>query len=390
MTLTLALSTPSMAFASDSIDPAIQRITYDQFIKIVNGADWPKPPCKPVEVTRIWGQDRYETATQIADQVAVQYGIDYSKGQKFDNVVLASGNNWPDAISGAPLAHKFKSPILLLDSTPDLSNRTWDYINTHLNRNGHIYILGGKGVIPQEFTDYLISMGFSASNILQIGGADRDETSLMIAKMIGIDPTKNEVIMASDSNYYDALSDVGGCAAANEPLLLVNNNGFGQGQKEFVDSVKYLVAVGELSKTIESFYPRIAGHIRIGGNDEYDSNANLAERSYFNNYVFLATGENYPDALSGGALIGAMGAGSIVLTKSNELPQRTQDALNFITWANHGEYKYKPEATGNYYDIVVDLHYPKLIVLGGTGAVSDSVVNQVKAIMETDGNRNNP
>lgn len=387
MTLTLALSTPGLAFATDFVDTMPQTLTTDQFLKAVKNFDnWPKPPIKPVEVTRLWGQDRYETATKIADQVASQYSIDYSKGQKLDNIVLASGNNWPDALSGAPLAYKLKAPILLLDNTTDSSTRTWDYINAHVNKNGHIYILGGKGVIPQEFTDYLISMGFPSSNIQQIGGQDRDETSLMIAKMIGIDPSKNELIMVSDSNYYDALSSTGADASANIPTLLVNPNGFGQGQKEFVDSVKYIVAEGELSKTIESFYPRIADHIRIGGNDEYDSNANIAERTNAKNYIFLATGEDYPDALSGAALIAAMGESPVILTKPNELPLRTQVGLNFITYANHGSYSYSTGNPDGLMHLTNNASYPKLIVLGGSGAVSDSVVEKVKAIMETNGN----
>lgn len=49
---------------------------------------------------RCYGQERYQTATAIADQLAEQFKIDYSKGQQFQAVVLASGNNWLDAVSG--------------------------------------------------------------------------------------------------------------------------------------------------------------------------------------------------------------------------------------------------------------------------------------------------
>src|SRR3712207_9571376 len=57
-----------------------------------------------VETKRLGGKDRYETASKVCD---------YGWKATTDNAVLVNGQNFPDAITSAPLAKKFNAPILL-------------------------------------------------------------------------------------------------------------------------------------------------------------------------------------------------------------------------------------------------------------------------------------
>jgi len=57
--------------------------------------------------SRLSGQSRYQTARDISEDF---------NNSKCDNVILAYGNDFPDALSASVLSKKFNAPILLVDS----------------------------------------------------------------------------------------------------------------------------------------------------------------------------------------------------------------------------------------------------------------------------------
>ena len=333
-----------------------------------------------VQITRLWGQDRYETASKIADELAVQLGIDFSKGQQFQAVVLASGNNWPDAVTGAPLARQYNAPILLLDDSPNspYSGKTWAYIQAHVTKSAQVFILGGTGVMPTTFTDYLVGLGLVKNNIQQIGGIDRNETSLLIAKKLK-NPS-NVVNFVSDSNFYDALSTAASDAHYFTPILLISASGLSVNQKLFCDNFKTtsnwspFVTIGELGNNIASLYPNANKNIVMGVN-RYDTNSKLEYWDSRDTAIFLSTGLDYPDALAGAVLAGQL-EGFIVLTDPKVLQSETVAELNDLAYFEHNPQQW-PDPSRRF--------YPTLYVLGGPGAVSDSVVNQTQAILTSDG-----
>jgi hypothetical protein len=102
-----------------------------------------------VMVERIAGEDRYETAVQISNYA-------YPEGSK--NVVLASDTQFPDALSGAPLAQKLQAPILLTkkDGLPGS-------VKDEIERLGakKVTILGGKNAISPLVESQLKEMGLT-------------------------------------------------------------------------------------------------------------------------------------------------------------------------------------------------------------------------------------
>lgn len=327
---------------------------------------------------RLYGNTRYETAISIANELAKQHGIDFSAGQKFKNVVLASGNNFPDALAGAPLANQEDAPILLLDNTPEDSAVTLNYIKDHVNMSGNVYLLGGTGVIPYSFTQKLASMGFSVQNIKQLGGLDRNETSLLIAQQIK--SPLSQVVLVIDSSFADALTIAPASVSDNSPILLVADTGLTPNQKAFCDAKDVVFSVGELTSKIKQIYPRALG---VSGVNKYDTNGVWAKSQKNKPFLCLATGEDYPDALAGAVLSGSLGGGPILLTQPDQLPSEIVDALNVTSYYDKQGITYT-NAQGQTVAEPAVL-YPTLYILGGTGAVSSSVQLKAGALLDGPG-----
>lgn len=65
---------------------------------------------------RLAGLNRYETAIEISQAA-------FPEDDSVDNVVLARGDDFPDALAGVPLANDLEAPILLT-RTGDLRENT--------------------------------------------------------------------------------------------------------------------------------------------------------------------------------------------------------------------------------------------------------------------------
>ena len=334
-------------------------------------------PLGHTQVNRLAGLTRYETATKIADELAVQLGINFSAGEQFQTVVLASGNNWPDAISGAPLAKQNNAPLLLLDSSPESSQTTWDYLGAHVSKNANVLILGGTAVVPSSFSDYLVGLGFQKNNIKQLGGLDRNETSLLIAKQLV--NTTGTVSLVSDSNFYDALTATSDAVSAPYPILLVSDaQGLTSEQRAFCDTTKasvtngHLFIVGELGAS--NIY---SGASIIKGTNRYDTNSAMEEWHNRDANILLATGVNYPDALAGSVLAGQLnGGGFVVLTDSQTLQSETIAELNDLAFNEQNPQLWSDPS---------QQFYPTLYVLGGEGVISDDLLTQVTQILNSEG-----
>ncbi|WP_341420327.1 DUF5050 domain-containing protein [Clostridium magnum] len=92
--------------------------------------------------TRLAGSNRYETSVKVAETLGTDNGI-----------VVASGENFPDALSGSVLAANLNSPIILTDST--LPNDTSDYLKEQ--NSERISLLGGTGAISKDVESSLQS-----------------------------------------------------------------------------------------------------------------------------------------------------------------------------------------------------------------------------------------
>lgn len=161
-------------------------------------------------VSRLAGSNRYATAGIVAQTAAALPGV-------FDDrtVVLASGENYPDALAGAPVASAAGWPILLTQKG-SLPSATAAALGTL--KPTRTVLLGGTSAISAS-----VAAAVPASS--RWAGADRYATSRTIADRAfsaGI-LTSNQVGIATGASFPDALTAGPRAAAASAPVLLVRS-----------------------------------------------------------------------------------------------------------------------------------------------------------------------
>lgn len=262
---------------------------------------------------RLWGANRYETAVEVS-----KAGWTTS-----DYVIIASGEDYPDALCAVPLAKKYDAPVLLTEK-----DKLNDDTKTEITRlkAKHVIIIGEKGAVSKEAEDALKGV-VPAANVERIGGADRFETSTKVAEKLG--KTK-EAALVYGYNYADALSISAIAAEKNMPILLTSKDTlptevetYAKANKGNLDKVYTIGGVGVVSAEVSSSFAvaATATSARLGGTDRFDTNAKILDNfkddlNYNNIYVVVgdgAKGDGFADALSTSSLA-AKKSSPVVLT----------------------------------------------------------------------------
>ena len=289
------------------------------------------------DLYRLKGSNRYRTGTAIANELKAVLGI-----EKFQTVIVAYGEKFPDALTGSYLAGKFDAPILLTDKSADAE--VAEYIRSNVAEGGKVYILGGTAAVTQSFEDNIRSSGY---DVERLKGKNRYETNLEILKEAGVDAS-TEILIATGSNYADSLS----ASATGLPMLLVDKELTAQ-QVEFLEgtSKRFVILGGTaaVSEAVEEALETIGEVTRVKGKNRYETSTVIAQR-YFSapNCVVLAYGEAFPDGLCGGPLALVAGA-PLILANNNNLS--AADA--FVEGIRYG------------------------YVTGGTGRLTDATVREI-------------
>lgn len=272
-------------------------------------------------VIRLAGDTRYDTMSRII-QAEVPGTSEY--------VVVASGDNFPDALAAAPLAGALKAPIVLTSGNV-LSPQAEQQI-TRLKASKAV-IIGGVNAISRATVSRI--HGLVGSVPIRISGETRYETSLRIylqgKARLGVQWSSAESIIATGENFADALSVSAYAYAEKAPIFLANpKNGFSSETLRAISgNFRHQLVVGgenavpELVIT-QLMYGTSGGvGLRVYGENRYDTSRALADYMYahnaaVNNSVF-ATGENFPDALAGGPLAGRSNA-MVLLANTPDSP----------------------------------------------------------------------
>ncbi|WP_350342921.1 cell wall-binding repeat-containing protein [Proteinivorax tanatarense] len=167
-----------------------------------------------LDVERIGGEDRFETAKLISEKVV-------GDTEKVKQVVVAYGNNFPDGLSAAPLAANNNAPILLVD-TEDAKEDTLEFIKDHNVES--TLVIGGKAVISDEVMENL-------PNAERISGDDRYETSIAVAEKIETDT----VFVSSGTSFADSLTAAALAAKKNGTVVLSREASLPTVTSEYLD-----------------------------------------------------------------------------------------------------------------------------------------------------------
>lgn len=306
---------------------------------------------------RLAGTDRYSTSVLIS-----QYGFPGTStptGQVTPGVpvvYLANGATFPDALSAGPAAALEGGPLLLTPSTslPTAIAAELDRLNPV-----EIVIVGGTGVVSAAVQ--AAASTYASGEVTRIGGANRYETSRMIADRMleqGL-ATGQGLWVATGSNFPDALSAGAAAASQGVPILLVNGAASSI-DPDTVDIINdrlqsnrvYIAGgTGVVSSGIQTAITNLASTgtvTREGGADRFATSLeiNQAAHPLSAPEVFLAYGYNFPDALSGSVVAG-LRQGPLYIT---------QTACVSAGIMQH----------------ILDLNPAKVTVFGGTAIVSNN------------------
>lgn len=268
----------------------------------------------PIKMTRLAGHDRYETATKIS-----QYF-----GQEGYYVVLVNSNDYPDAVTVAPLAKKFEAPILLVtkDNIPDTIKNELARLRTK-----KVFIIGGTGVISKNVENQLSTLGISIEE--RIAGQDRYETATKIAHHL-VSSTYNSVYAVENEDWRNALA-VAPVASWNQcPIVLVGKNGVSNYIKQNVcNEFHNYFLIGEtnnqnfISNSINGLTSNSGMAIKSLGNTKEDTNVeiyNTFKNDLSLEKVFLVNNNDIPDALTLGYLAGSQDSMILFVNQDNLTP----------------------------------------------------------------------
>jgi len=276
---------------------------------------------------RLDGADRIATAVKTSTYGWATYG-QAAGGRKTANIAVLTRSDLPaDALSGSALAAHAGGP-LLLTAPAGLDPATRDELKRTLAPGSSVYLLGGTAALSPAVEQGIRDAGF---NPVRLYGGDRNETSVSIANEIGklsgnVAPT---VMLATGQNYPDALA--AGAAAGSTPggvVLLTNDNAMPAATSTWLAAhhPAATFAVGHQADNAAKS-AKIA-ETPLAGADRYATAATVARRFFPGPHTAgLATGLNWADALSGGALMGSYG-GPLLLTPTADLDPSTASYIS--------------------------------------------------------------
>ena len=258
-----------------------------------------------VNVQRMAGDTRYDTMSELISNVG---GWSAS-----DKVILASGTNYPDALSASALAGVHDAPIILTDPT-ELSSKAAATIK-QLGPST-IYVVGGPSAVSDAALQ--AASNICGSNTIRLYGSTRYETSLEILRQCN--SSSDTVIVATGSNYADSLSISPFAYVTKSPIVLCDP--YGGITQETVEAIR----AGGFSRAIlvggNAAVPDVVisqlnnaniatdGIRRLSGATRYETSTQItafeiSETSLFTaDQLGFATGSNYADALAMGPCMG--------------------------------------------------------------------------------------
>ncbi len=297
-------------------------------------------------IPRYAGDNRYGTSAAVSKAT-------FSAGVPV--VYLANGMNFPDALSGAAAAGSVGGPVLLT-STKTLSADAKSELTRLKPRT--IVVLGG----PLAVSDAVVADArrYTTGTVTRAAGANRYETAAAVSAR-SFAPGASVVYLASGADFPDALSGAAAAGTIDAPVLLTAPGSLPEATRQELSRLapaRIVVLGGPIAVSdavLNQARAYTSGNVtRVAGANRYATSAAVSQSAYSPgvSVVYLANGLNFPDALSGAASAGSLGA-PVLLTNPHDLPSVIAAELARL----------KPK---------------KIVVLGGPGAVSDYVLFQAQ------------
>ncbi|KIN80597.1 cell wall-binding repeat-containing protein [Clostridium botulinum] len=303
----------------------------------------------PGDVNKVQGNDRYETAANVAK-------ANWKDGAK--DVIIASGEGYADSLSASVLAKKLNAPIILT-TAGELNSNAKSALQTLKPEN--VYVIGGNASVSEA-----VRSGLKKDyKVTELGGKTRFETNLAVANhlvdKLGV-KADNVMVVNGQDGFSDALSAAPVAAAKEQVLLIVGRDAStADAAANFVKKHNSKVTViGTEGVVPAAVYNKLGASERVnGGADRFETNLNIMKHFKLNAdtmYVANATGQGYADALVASALAGKSGAPLVLVDTKDS--QSTKNAIKYIA-------DNKTDKT-------------EVSTVGGSGVMPDEIVNEIE------------
>lgn len=161
-------------------------------------------------VQRLGGTDRFDASRNLA-RFAFEAG-----GSSV--AYLATGLNFPDALSASAVAGVLSAPVILVNGGLPEADAATVQLLIDLGVSD-VRIAGGPNSVSSGYFDSLMDAGFDTS---RLSGSDRFEASSNIAR--GGFGQASEVFLATGFNFPDALAGAAWAASVGAPLIVIPGN----------------------------------------------------------------------------------------------------------------------------------------------------------------------
>jgi spore germination protein YaaH/putative cell wall-binding protein len=302
---------------------------------------------------RLAGEDRYATAARVS-------AASFSPGVPV--AYVATGANFPDALAAGPAATVGGGPVLLTTASSLPSATRAELARVKPQK---IYVLGGASAVSNGVLAEL--RGYATSGQAErLGGADRYTTAAIVsARTFGTNVPVAYV--ATGASFPDALS--GGVAAGRQkgPVLLVSQGSVPTATANELKRLKpgkihVLGGAGVVNDSVLSqlrSYATSGTVTRLAGADRYATSVAISQATTNTDAprtVYIATGASFADGLAG-TPAAARANGPLIIVPPTGLTTAIANELR-------------------------RLNPPRIVILGGTGAVSNAIARQIQGLWD--------
>ncbi len=245
-------------------------------------------PSSNLEITRVFGLDRYETASAVG-----------AIWETASTVFVATGDKFPDALAAGAAASAYGVPVLLVrpNSVPDSTRLLLERLMPTT-----IVIAGGTAAISQAVQNQLVAL--TGATIERLGGADRYVTADLLTGDAWDSYVSDRVWVASGRDFADPLIASTAAAVYGDAFVLIDGlrplPAFTRTRLANLDPLDITV-VGASS----AFAASTLDELRTFASVTTVFDPNVSDRSVrvwselgVSQWVALATVANFPDALS--------------------------------------------------------------------------------------------
>ena len=271
-------------------------------------------------VTRIFGADRYETAAAVS-----------ADWRSTDEVFLATGAKFPDALAAGAAAARFDAPVLLVDSNGVPESTRLELLRL---RPRQVYVAGGPAAVSDAVIEQVRALG--SFEIIRVGGIDRYETATKFTQIAWTAQTSATIWIASGRDFADPLIAAAASAVYDRPFVLIDGiDPLPLHTKQLIQvlapsSIRLLGPDSAFSSGVIRELGALAAVTRVNAPDVSDRSAAVWAQMPISKWAAVATAQNFPDALAAVPFSALDPVSPLMLIPSTCVPSSVRDRIALL------------------------------------------------------------